>query len=440
MSLIPERVSLLPPPAALRTPLRGLTQRWVIVLLFVVFAAVLVPVSLANPLAAIVAIYVPAFWWLAWKHPAIALLLIFAACPFQTDVSGGGFAKYSVAEVNMVLSIPVFILQMIVRKRLPVIGPIAVPVLLYFAVCGYSSSLHWLGQDAILSLVQMFLYFVIVVAVFASFAPRLEDLRKVLWALVVVGVFLSVAGMATHYTFIGLNKNGIGASLSVALLVTVDLWLSEPKPRNRQRLLVALGIISIGLLISLSRGSWMGFLVGVFAIFALRRQWKSLGRLVVILVPLVALGWLFIPADSQNYATSFGKSSYNIEARYKSVDLAQTIFKRSPIYGEGVGLRKQYDATNVVWMALAETGVLGLAAFLLIHTAFLSMILRTQRRLPVLHPHFSLLTVGAALILDQLSHGMVDHYWSRGAIMAAWAAAGMAVGVYYRHRNNPICR
>ena len=431
---------MLPPPAALRTPLRGLTQRWTIVLLFAVFAAVLVPVSLSNPLVAVAAIYVPGFWWLAWKRPHIALLLIFASCPFQTDVSGGGFAKYSVAEVNMVLTIPVFILHLIVRKRLPVIGPIALPVLLYFVVCGYSSWLHWRGQDATLSLAQMFLYFVVVVAVFASFVPRLEDLRKVLWALVVVGVFLSFVGMATHYTFLGLNKNGIGASLSVALLVTVDLWLSEAKPRSKQWLLAALGIIAVALLLSLSRGSWMGFIVGVIAIFALRRQWKGLGRLVLVLIPLLALGWLFIPADSQSYATSFGSDRYNIQARYKSVDLTKAVFNRNPLYGEGVGLRKQYDATNVVWMALAETGVLGLAAFLLIHGAFFSMILRTQRRLSVLHPHFSLLTVGAALILDQLAHGMVDHYWSRGAIMAAWAAAGMAVGVYYRHRNNPICR
>lgn len=440
MSLITKQVSLLPPPAALRTPLRGLVQRWALVLAFVLFTAVLVPVALSYPLAAIAAIYVPGFWWLAWKRPHIALLLIFASCPFQTDVSGGGFAKYSIAEVNMVLTIPVFLLHMIVRKRLPVIGPIALPVLLYFVVCGYSSWLRWRGQDATLSLGQMFLYFVVVVAVFASFVPRLEDLRKVLWALVVVGVFLSLAGMATHYTFIGLNKNGLGASLSVALLVTVDLWLSELKPRTKQWLLAALGIISLGLLLSLSRGSWMGFFVGVIAIFALRRQWKALGRLVLVLVPLIALGWLFVPTDSKDYATSFGKGSSNIEARYKSVDLAQTVFDRNPLYGEGVGLRKQYDATNVVWMALAETGVLGLAAFLLIHTSFLGMVLRTQRRLPALHPHFSLLAVGAALILDQLAHGMVDHYWSRGAIMAAWAAAGMAVGVYYRHRNNPICR
>jgi hypothetical protein len=34
------------------------------------------------------------------------------------------------------------------------------------------------------------------------------------------------------------------------------------------------------------------------------------------------------------------------------------------------------------------------------------------------------------LLFCQFTHGLVDHYWSRGAIMAAWAAAGMAIGVY----------
>ena len=44
---------------------------------------------------------------------------------------------------------------------------------------------------------------------------------------------------------------------------------------------------------------------------------------------------------------------------------------------------------------------------------------------------FSLLCIGGALVLDKFVHGMVDHYWSRGAIMAAWASAGMATRAYY---------
>ena len=405
-------------------------------LAFALAALVLVRVALKEPLYVVGVLYAAGFWVLAWRYPAAALLLIFAACPFQTDVSGGGLAKYSVAEVNVVLSVPVFVLHMIVRKRLPSAGPITIPVLIYFGVCGYSSWENWRGQDALLSLGQMFLYFFVVVALFASFAPRLEDLRAALCALVCVGTFLSVAGMATGFGFLGLNKNGLGASLSVSLLVAIELWLSTAGGRTRQILTLALSIIAVGLLASLSRGSWLGAAAGLVVIFGLRQQWKALARLLLTLLPLLAACWFLMPSDSRDYATDFGQGRYNIHARLDSIDFARTTYNRNQVYGEGVGLRKEFDATNVVWVTLAETGVLGLAAFLLIHVTFFGMVHQAKRRIAPTDPCFSFLTVGAALIADQLCHGMVDHYWSRGAIMAAWAAAGMSVGVYHRYRLN----
>jgi hypothetical protein len=39
--------------------------------------------------------------------------------------------------------------------------------------------------------------------------------------------------------------------------------------------------------------------------------------------------------------------------------------------------------------------------------------------------------LGAALVVSGLAHGLVDHYWSRGAIMIAWAAAGMATFAFW---------
>jgi hypothetical protein len=42
-----------------------------------------------------------------------------------------------------------------------------------------------------------------------------------------------------------------------------------------------------------------------------------------------------------------------------------------------------------------------------------------------------LLALGAALVVSRLAHGLVDHYWSRGAIMIAWAAAGMATFAFW---------
>ena len=84
---------------------------------------------------------------------------------------------------------------------------------------------------------------------------------------------------------------------------------------------------------------------------------------------------------------------------------------------------------------LAETGVLGLLTFSLIYVAFFRMVWWTRQRVPPAQAQFSFLALGAALTGCCLAHGMVDHYWSRGAITVAWASVGMTVGVYLTVRN-----
>jgi hypothetical protein len=100
------------------------------------------------------------------------------------------------------------------------------------------------------------------------------------------------------------------------------------------------------------------------------------------------------------------------------------------LYGVGIGLRKRYDATNIIMLKLAETGVLGLLAFLAMHAVFFLLLFRAQRHLSRTDPLFSALTIGGALVLYKFGHGCVDHYWSRGALMCACAGAGMSLHVH----------
>ncbi len=409
-----------------------------VVLAAMLCAAVLVREGLRQPLYVAAALYVAAFLALAWKAPRIALLLVFATCPFQSDVSSGVFAKFGVAEANLALAFPVFFLYLIARKQLPTVGPILLPILLYLGVCLYSSSVTWHKDTALISLLEMVLYFFVDVMVFATFLPRLEGMRLSLYGLVAVSVFLTLAAVGTNFTFLGLNKNGLGASLSCALLVAVELWLSAPNRTTQRWMTAALAVLALGLLLSLSRGSWLGALVGLVAIFGLRRQWQALGRLLALLIPLLMIGWFLMPSESRDYATGFSRDRFNIQARFNSIDIAKSAFQKNELYGDGVGIRKEYDATNIVWMTLAETGVLGAATFLLIHAVFLGTVVKIRRRLPPASPYVTFLTVGAALILCQFTHGLVDHYWSRGAVLAAWAAAGMVMGVYQMQRRGEI--
>jgi O-antigen ligase len=424
------------------TPIRFTLRTGAIAFGFSLLAALLVCLALKEPLYAGIALYVPAYIALSWRRPDIALMMIFASAALSADVSHGVFAKFSMAEANLVLALPAFYFHCILRKRIASNGPIAIPVALYFGVCLYSSYNHWLGQDALISLLQMFIYLVLVVAMFANFAIEEKHLLHCLFATVIAGTGVAVLALATKFSFLDQGKNGLGDMIASTLQVTVILFLATAD-NNRQRrfwLIAAMSVLTVALVLSLSRGSWLGCLCGLLMIFALRREFKKFLMLILVLAPIIAICWFSLPQDLQEYSTGFSKDNYTINARYESVDLAQRYFVKSPIYGTGVGLRKEYDATNIALMVLAETGVLGLFTFLLIHAAFFRMVWVTQKRLSVSDPIHPLLCVGAALVLARLMHGMVDHYWTRGVLMTAWAAAGMTTAAYLAVRRRDDSR
>jgi O-antigen ligase len=118
-----------------------------------------------------------------------------------------------------------------------------------------------------------------------------------------------------------------------------------------------------------------------------------------------------------------------------SMDFAKSQYESSPLLGVGVGLRKEYDATNVFMLTLAETGLVGMAAFLYLHIAMALMVWKARRFARRDDVLFTALALGGALVLSKFIHGMVDHYWSRGALMIAWASAGMATHAWFVGRK-----
>lgn len=369
-----------------------------------------------------IAIYVTTYYMLTWDRPAVALLLILAAAPFQTDVSGGGgFARFSIAEVNLILAIPLIL----VRSKRVRLGPAALPIGIYLLAC-LLSALQSPRDTTVTSILQMVLYFYVAVAVFSTLAKSPDDYIPAMWGLLWVGAALSIAGMATNFFLPGMNKNGIGASLSVVFLVATELWFRGYTARAKIRLSILFAIVTAGLLLSLSRGAWLGSILGILVLFTLRQQLKIIVRFAVVALPVVWLGWGFVPTEKREYALGFDKTRYNIAARYDSVEFANKEWQRNPLLGSGVGLRKEYDATNLVMLTLAETGILGFISFFSIQFILLAALYKAQIGLPRSDPLFSLLALGGALTVARIGHGMVDHYWSRGAITVAWASVGMA--------------
>ena len=381
-----------------------------------------------------VLIYAVGFWAISSRYPAVALALVFGLAPFQNDLGGGiGGVKLSIADLHLVLSLPVLIMALLRGERPLRSWPFLWTCVAYFAVCVASGFVTWRGGAALDSLFQMTLFFFVMIPVFSIVARRPEDLIPALWTLLVVSAFLASIVLITRSQYIlGIHKNGIGGSLSCAFLVAFELsfYYRDKKSWHKNAILALMTLIAGGLVVTVSRGAWIGAVAGMLFITAMRRQFSLLGRLAVVMIPVLALGWMMLPPESRDYAFDFNPERGNIEARVNNQDEAMTIFKQHPILGAGVGVRKVYDATQLVLFTLAETGILGLITLTLVFTTFFGMVWSTQKRLGRGEFAYSLLAIGGALMLARVGHGMVDHYWARGPTMMGWAAAGMATGVY----------
>jgi O-antigen ligase len=388
--------------------------------------------------------YALVYFAICWKRPQVAMMLVFALAPFQNDIGalghapdpndptgdtgggGGGGPHFSMAEINLMLAAILFVL----RKRPLLFGPALVPTLLYFGVCTLSSLLSW-RDTTMTSMVQMFLYIVVAVCVFTSLGRDEHDYQWSFYGLIAVGSVLSVAVLVTHSGYVlNLHKNGVGSSLSCAVIVATELWLAAATPRRRLVFGWLLLLLTAGLFFCLSRGGWVGALVGIVLILAMRREFRTLVKVTVAFVPLICICWYLLPEKSRDYTTGLSAKNENIQMRYNSVAFARERFDSNPYLGVGVGLRKEYDATNLLWLILAETGVPGALTFLGLQFAIVRMVWKTQARLNRSDPLYSAVAIGGALILGRLIHGMVDHYWSRGAITIAWAGVGMSTYGY----------
>jgi O-antigen ligase len=392
--------------------------------LAVVGALVVLAAYVSLPLAG--AVYAIGFMALTWLRPDLAFILIFAATPFFYDV-GGGPVTMAVADISVFLALPVLLMRRLSNGRPFARSPIRIPMAAYLLVCVASTLAAGDISRSIVSMLQMLVYLVVAVFAFANCVGRLQDLVPALYAMIFSNLLLAMLAvrMGSGYV-LGLHKNAVGLSVGFALVTAIDLWLARLQAGNpRRRFLVfAICCLTAGLVSSLSRGSWLGTFVAVALLLSLRGRVKMALRLCIVLIPIIIIFWMILPEASKDYATDVYIDAHNTQTRLHSLDFAMGFFQSSPVLGVGVGLRKIYDATNVVASTLAETGILGLVTF---SSIFLTFFIWAWRKRRAVTPELaSFLYIGVALTASSLIHGCVDHYWNRG-LLVVWASVGMAI-------------
>ncbi len=177
---------------------------------------------------------------------------------------------------------------------------------------------------------------------------------------------------ARVYSVFG-NPNVLAEYLIMIIPISISLfWYSK---RIHKKLIFAgtSGILILSLVLTLSRGGWLGFAFSALVFVLLVER-----RLLLSIIPIVVGGVFFLPQSILNRIMSIGNFADSSNAyRLKMWQITLDIIKDHPIAGVGFGhlpfketfetyirTMPTYHAHNTYLEIAAELGIPGLIAFL----------------------------------------------------------------------------
>jgi len=228
------------------------------------------------------------------------------------------------------------------------------------------------------------------------------------------------------------DPNVFGGTLMLALVVTVVQWAS-PRPVFPKTVLVLLAIpTALGVVLSLSRASWVGMGVGLLFIGAARYRrvlvLAALGGIAVLVAPV---GQAFILRFVGGFSTADPATAFRV-GEYAN---ALTLLGRYPLLGIGFGASPDIDVTagvSSVYLLVGEqTGLLGLTVYVLalVITWFVGLNALERVKDPRLQ---GIVAAFLAAFSGALVTGLLDHYFANQAFPHAvalfWLYAAVLVG------------
>lgn len=415
-------------PIALAPPtVRATAPRWLAATV-AIGAAALLGVAIATGSAALVVLALVPLFVAAISRP-LGAVLVFAVglylnlpvvAAHNAHLAGGLGAVFS-----LLLLLP-FVAYLVVGRRPLVVTP-ALPLMIgYLVVLVLSATIAGGGRTGTVAPIVTFLTEGLLLYLLVSNVVRTPDhLRAVIWALILTGAFMGLTSLwqeathSYHNTLGGLAKVDttgfdVGSALTgkelrprmagpigeknryaQILLVLLPLALSRVRVERSRglRLLAAAcaGLILCGVLLTFSRGAAVALGVVVLAMAALRmvslRQVIALALALVALVAVVAPDYVVrlqslaaadkaLAQSNQADAAIRGRATESLAALHVfrdhpalGVGPGQFFERYSATYGNALNLRFLDDrrrAHNLYLEIAADTGALGLAAFLAI--------------------------------------------------------------------------
>ena len=420
-------------------------------------AAIAARFGSAAPVALLVSAAVAAVVVLTLHDPRNAVLAVFATFPVANLATGLPFLQATEATT---LGLAVVVaLAMMAQGETPLgwapqlVWPVG---LVAWALVAVPTAI-----DETLALKQVAQ--LVAGLVFASVVVRTcrssTDVRRILAGLVAVGVVITAVGLAggakqlrpefqgaavhgrLHATFS--QPNQLGAFAAIAALAALSLAVSARTNRGRNAALGAFLLILPGLLLSLSRGGWVGFGVGLCALIV--AVGHARGIVAALIVPLALV--IVLLASSAPFGADFSV----VKLRAEALTVRSPYDRRNVIYAEawreirnhpwtGVGpggfpvastrhiseaeTVRPFHAHNLFLTWAAECGLPAaaiIAAFTLALAAAVRRAARAAARRGDEADRALALGLGAVL-LGVLAQGMVDYVFRNGVLfLSLWA-------------------
>lgn len=164
-----------------------------------------------------------------------------------------------------------------------------------------------------------------------------------------------------------IDHNILGATLMMCGAITVGLIVAPESRKQRPWLLAGLALICFALLLTYSRGSLFGFLVGCAVIATLRfRKLWLVGALLLVAVALVPE--LAQSSFLTHVATGLAVQDQATQMRFGEYKDAFRLIQAYPVFGVGFGTAPNIDlyvGVSSIYLLLAEnTGLVGVALWL----------------------------------------------------------------------------
>lgn len=242
-----------------------------------------------------------------------------------------------------------------------------------------------------------------------------------------------------------LNKNFIGGVLATVLIVLIVAGREYGVPTKLQ--VLATLLVAGGIVASQSRGAMLAVVAGVILALALDiRGHTRRARAMTIIVAIVLGAIAYVSVKHQLDQTQTQRLNGSIGVRFNVEKETRKVWRTSPAYGVGLKYFNTGNygdfavaSNNAVDNELAESGIVGLAGFVVLQGALFVTGAKRRR-------NDKFVAAGVGAVFGMLLHGMVDIFWNAGVVTLPLVIFGMALARPParppdddgpRHRNDP---